>query len=112
MRTVDHDGDRYLLVKRSDESSLVRDPETGEERHLPNEESPSGFGNPAGREDQRRLAGRGQLLVGQVPLLAGLGVPDEAGLVGLLEEQIAVAVVVDGPHAAFPSPERRPRLNT
>lgn len=38
MRTVeDDDGDRYLLVKRSSESSLVRDPETGEERHLPNE---------------------------------------------------------------------------
>ncbi|MFB6192399.1 MAG: hypothetical protein ABEI11_03665 [Haloarculaceae archaeon] len=37
MRTVrDGDGDRYLLVKRSGESSLVRDPETGEERYLPN----------------------------------------------------------------------------
>ena len=38
MRTVDHDGDRYLLVKQSGESSLVRDPETGEERYLPNDE--------------------------------------------------------------------------
>lgn len=38
MRTVEHDGDRYLLVKRSGESSLVRDPETGEERYLPNGE--------------------------------------------------------------------------
>lgn len=38
MRTVEHDGERYLLVKRSGESSLVRDPETGEERYLPNEE--------------------------------------------------------------------------
>jgi hypothetical protein len=38
MRTVeDADGDRYLLVKRSSESSLVRDPETGEEHHLPND---------------------------------------------------------------------------
>jgi hypothetical protein len=37
MRTVrTDDGDRYLLVKRSAESSLVRDPETGEERYLPN----------------------------------------------------------------------------
>ena len=38
MRTVDHDGDSYLLVKRSGESSLVRDPATGEEQYLPNEE--------------------------------------------------------------------------
>jgi len=38
MRTVeDADGDRYLLVKRSSESSLVRDPDTGEEVHLPND---------------------------------------------------------------------------
>ena len=37
MRTVDYDGDRYLLVKRSDESSLVRDPETGETAYLAND---------------------------------------------------------------------------
>lgn len=38
-RTVeDSDGTRYLLLKRSEESSLVRNPETGERRHLPNEE--------------------------------------------------------------------------
>ncbi|WP_251344321.1 DUF7346 family protein [Haloplanus halophilus] len=37
MRTVrDDEGERYLLVKRSAESSLVRDPETGAERYLPN----------------------------------------------------------------------------
>jgi hypothetical protein len=36
MRTVrDGEGDRYLLVKRSAESSLVRDPATGAERYLP-----------------------------------------------------------------------------
>ncbi|MFB6160504.1 MAG: hypothetical protein ABEJ61_04925 [Haloferacaceae archaeon] len=35
MRTVeDEDGNRYLLVKRAGESSLVRDPATGEERSL------------------------------------------------------------------------------
>ena len=34
----DADGDRYLLVKRSTESSRVRDPTTGEERYLPNAE--------------------------------------------------------------------------
>lgn len=38
MRTVEHDGDRYLLVKRSGESSRVRDPETGGEQYLPNDE--------------------------------------------------------------------------
>jgi hypothetical protein len=38
MRTVrDAEGDRYLLLKQSGESSLVRDPATGETRHLPNE---------------------------------------------------------------------------
>jgi len=39
MRTVrDDDGRRYLLLKRSSDSSLVRDPETGDERHLPNDD--------------------------------------------------------------------------
>jgi len=37
MQTVEtDDGRRYLLLKRSAESSLVRDPETGEKRYLPN----------------------------------------------------------------------------
>lgn len=37
MQTVrDGDGDTYLLVKRSDESSRVRDPTTGEERYVEN----------------------------------------------------------------------------
>ncbi|MDL5361531.1 hypothetical protein [Halalkalicoccus sp. NIPERK01] len=35
MQTVeDGDGARYLLLKRSGSSSLVRDPETGEERYV------------------------------------------------------------------------------
>jgi hypothetical protein len=38
VRAVEHDGERYLLLKQSSESSLVRDPETGEERYLPNDE--------------------------------------------------------------------------
>ena len=39
MRTVrDNNGDRYLVVKQADDSSLVRDPETGGERYIPNEE--------------------------------------------------------------------------
>jgi hypothetical protein len=38
MRTVqDESGKSYLLLKESDESSLVRDPETGEQRHVPND---------------------------------------------------------------------------
>lgn len=37
MRTVrDDEGQRYLLVKRSSESSLVRDPDTGTEEYVPN----------------------------------------------------------------------------
>ncbi len=39
MRTVrDTDGNRYLLVKESSESSHVRDPATGDERYLPNDD--------------------------------------------------------------------------
>lgn len=38
MRVVEHDGDRYLLVKRSGDSSRVRDPETGDEEYLPTKE--------------------------------------------------------------------------
>jgi hypothetical protein len=38
MRTVeDETGDRYLLLKESAETSLVRDPTTGERRHLDND---------------------------------------------------------------------------
>lgn len=38
MRTVEDDrGTRYLLVKRSGETSLVRDPETGAETYVPND---------------------------------------------------------------------------
>jgi hypothetical protein len=39
MRVVeDGDGNRYLLEKRSSEASRVRDPATGERRHLPNDQ--------------------------------------------------------------------------
>lgn len=38
MRSVEHDGERYLLVKRSRDASLVRDPETDEEQYLSNDE--------------------------------------------------------------------------
>lgn len=39
MRTVEGpEGRRYLLLKESGESSLVRDPSSGRERYLPNED--------------------------------------------------------------------------
>lgn len=39
MRTVrDSDGTHYLLVKESGDASLVRDPDSGETRHLPNDD--------------------------------------------------------------------------
>ena len=39
MRTVrDDEGALYVLLKESGDSSLVRDPETGERRHLPSDE--------------------------------------------------------------------------
>lgn len=39
MQTVsDTDGTRYLLVKRSDDASLVRDPETGAQRYIDNDD--------------------------------------------------------------------------
>jgi hypothetical protein len=38
MRTVEHDGETYLLLKESEEACLVRDPATGEEQYLPGEE--------------------------------------------------------------------------
>ena len=73
MRTVDHDGDRYLLVKRSDESSLVRDPETGEERYLPNEEL-SATGEPPLVVAARRVPDPARRLVTAVPSERALGV--------------------------------------
>jgi hypothetical protein len=39
MQVVDDEaGTRYIVVKRSAESSLVRNPESGESKYLPNEE--------------------------------------------------------------------------
>ena len=73
MRTVDHDGDRYLLVKQSDESSLVRDPETGEERYLPNEEL-SGTGEPPLAVAARRVPKPTRRLLTAVPSERALGV--------------------------------------
>jgi hypothetical protein len=39
MRTVsDDDGNRYLLLKQSSDASLVRDPETGTEQYIDNDQ--------------------------------------------------------------------------
>lgn len=61
MRTVEYEGTRYLLVKRSGESSLVRNPNTGESRYLPNDvltvtgDSPLETAARAVAESQRRI---------------------------------------------------------
>ena len=85
MRTVEHDGDRYLLLKRSTDASLVRDPETGDTRHLPTEEL-SATGDPplsvaAGRvpEPARRL-------------VSAVDSPTALGLLVELDERGPVAV--------------------
>ncbi len=58
---VVHDGTRYLLIKSSEQSSLVRDPKTGTEQYLPNSEltvtgdSPLTIAAKAVSEPQRRI---------------------------------------------------------
>jgi len=58
---VVHDGTRYLLIKSSQQSSLVRDPKTGTEQYLPNSEltvtgdSPLTIAAKAVSEPQRRI---------------------------------------------------------
>lgn len=66
MQTVrDEDGQRYLRVKRSGESSLVRDTETGEESYVANERL-----TPVDRSPLRTAAD--ELPDGVVRLLAGV----------------------------------------
>jgi len=73
VRTVDHDGDSYLLVKRSGESSLVRDPETREERYLPNEEL-TATGEPPLVVAARRVPEPARRVLTAVPSERALGV--------------------------------------
>jgi hypothetical protein len=85
-RTVENeDGDRYLLLKESAESSLVRDPETGETQYLPT----AALDPVAG---QSPLATAARELPSDVRTLL-VAVPDERAL-GLLLELDA-----DGPLA-------------
>lgn len=114
MKTVrDKEGTRYLLRKRSAESSLVYDPETGEERYLPNDRlEDEGSGSPletaatgvdpavrtllgAVHDDETlglliALADRGPLAVRQ--LLSGYGLC-ESDLHGRLAELVAAGLV-------------------
>jgi hypothetical protein len=116
MRTVrDASGDRYLLVEESAEASLVRDPETGEERYVDADdldpvegESPLATAADAVPEPTRRLllAARDDralgLLVeldarGPIAVVDLLGAYDlcESDLHGLLAEFRAAGLVVE-----------------
>ena len=78
MRTVEDDaGDRYILLKESGDSSLVRDPESGERRHIANETL-----EPVARESP--LATAASAVPGPVRRLL-TAVPDERALGLLLE---------------------------
>ena len=78
MRTVEDDaGDRYILLKESGDSSLVRDPESGERRHIANETL-----EPVARESP--LATAAGAVPGPVRTLL-TAVPDERALGLLLE---------------------------
>lgn len=72
----DDAGNRYVLEKRSGESSRVRDPETGERSHLPNESLEPVDASPLDVATAA-LSSEGVALV--------TGVPDERAL-GLLVE--------------------------
>lgn len=120
MRTVEDDaGRRYLLLTRSSDSSLVRDIETGERRHVPNARlsEPAGVDPLVAAAETVPAAGRGALrglhddrAIGLLVLLAHaprsvrallsatdlcesdlLGVASELRAAGLVE-----AAVVDG----------------
>lgn len=80
MRTVEHGGDRYLLVKRSADASLVRDPRTGEERYLPTDELSVTGESP--------LATAAAAVPSAIrPLLTGVHSEEALGLIVLLEDR-------------------------
>ena len=74
MRTVrDADGNRLLLLKESAESSRVRDPETGAERHLPNDELTTVDGESPLRTAARAIPEPSRRLLTAVPDRRALG---------------------------------------
>ena len=115
MQTVRDDaGDRYLLVKRSAESSRVRDPDTGEEEYRPNdtltveEEASLSVGAAAVPESVRRVVTATHddrslgLLIdlvdrGPLPVVELLSTTDlcESDLHGLVMEFRAAGLVVE-----------------
>jgi hypothetical protein len=123
MRTVrDESGTRYLLLKRSSESSLVRDPETGERTHVPNDrlepvegESPLETAAEAVADPVRRLLtathdDRSLGLLVELDARGPLAVTDlldaydlcESDLHGLLGEFRAAGLVVEATVAGQP----------
>jgi hypothetical protein len=115
MQTVrDAAGDRYLLVKRSAESSRIRDPDTGEEEYRPNdtltfeEEASLSVGAAAVPEPIRRVVAAAHddrslgLLIdlvdrGPLPVVELLSTTDlcESDLHGLVMEFRAAGLVVE-----------------
>lgn len=87
MRTVrDADGKQYVLLKESEDASLVRDPETGERRHVPT-------------ADLEPVAGESPLVtaasaVSEPVRLVLTAVPDERALGLLLEIETRESVGV------------------
>ncbi|KZN23844.1 hypothetical protein A4G99_13440 [Haladaptatus sp. R4] len=74
MRTVrDESGKSYLLVKRSSESSLVRDPKTGEERYLENDSLDPVEGEPPLETAARRVHPPVRRILTAVPNERALG---------------------------------------
>lgn len=74
MRTVrDESGRRYLLVKRSSDSSLVRDPRTGEERYVENDRLDAADGESPLETSARRIPSPVRRILTAVPNDRALG---------------------------------------
>ena len=74
MRTVcDESGQRYLLLKRSDESSLVRDPQTGDETYLENDRLHTADGESPLETAARRISPATRRILTAIPNERALG---------------------------------------
>ncbi|WP_227376538.1 DUF7346 family protein [Haladaptatus halobius] len=74
MRTVhDESGQRYLLLKRSGESSLVRDPRTGDETYLENDRLHLAEGESPLETTARRISPATRRILTAVPNERALG---------------------------------------
>lgn len=80
MRTVrDDSGRRYLLVKQSSESSLVRDPQTGDETYLENDRLAPVEGESPLENAARRVPSPTRRILTAVPNERALGLLVELG---------------------------------